>query len=157
MSSKRTLLQFEEGSISSPSKRIKIQDGTSIPDGETRIKTEEPLNPTQIDHSAKNVSLCALLTSVSPMKNKRFVGELIDEKASISMVGFDPSNQVKLEKLCKQKVPILISKCDVRYNNYSNTLEVVVKSYSTIETSQKHFEHKGSRSDWLYFNHNVAT
>ena len=106
--------------------------------------SREVLTPSAIDKPASSVTLDGLLTNVSPIKNKHFVGEIVDEKTSIRVVGFDFTSQSKLDALKKTKVPIHLSNCDVQYNSYSKNLEVVVRRYTQIEASSKEVRYLGS-------------
>ena len=65
-----------------------------------------------------------------------FVGELVDEKSSIRLVGFDSVSQAKLEELSQKKLPILLENCDVQYNKFTKKLEVIVKQ---IDVSSRTF------------------
>ena len=124
---KRSLEQ-DLDKLSTPPKKAKYGPG------------KVPLTPSAIDEPSTSVTLEALLADVSPIKNKHFVGELVDETTSIRLVGFDPDSQAKLEALSEQKVPIQLENCDVQYNKFTKKLEVIVKRYTKIEVSSRKFE-----------------
>ena len=65
-----------------------------------------------------------MVASLSPMRNKCFTDELMDERKAIKFVGFDKANQSTLE----------LTNCDIQFNTSSKTLEVVVKGYTKVET-----------------------
>lgn len=106
-------------------------------------KKEDPLGeallPRAIEEPAQKVSVCAMIASLSPMQNKRFTGELVDEEKAIRFVGFDKANQSKLEALTNQNMPVKLTNCDIQFNTYSKSLEVVVKGYTKVETSPVKF------------------
>jgi hypothetical protein len=64
------------------------------------LKTEETnqlfqpdqpmLSPSKIEKPATNVDLHAMVTSISPMKKKHFVGEFVNEK---QICGFQPCSE----------------------------------------------------------------
>ncbi len=114
-------------------KRAKAEPVKNVPIEEEKKKhktnsktTSVPLTPSAIEEPSTHVSLEALLAQVSPIKNRRFVGELVDEKSSIQLVGFDPVSQAKLEELSQQKLPILR---DVQFT------KKLVKRYTKIDVS----------------------
>jgi len=86
------------------------------------------------------VLLEAVVSSVSPLKNKRYVRELLDKTNAISFVGVDQHTQTKIRAMHKQQVPILLRNCDVQFNQYSKKLEVIVKDYTKIEVSKTTFD-----------------
>ncbi len=132
--------------VSTPHKRAKAGPVKNVPIEEEVSTTKRaqagpvPLTPSAIEEPSTHVSLEALLAQVSPIKNRRFVGELVDEKSSIRLVGFDPVNQAKLEELSQQKLPILLENCDVQYNKFTKKLEVIVKRYTKIDVSSRTFQ-----------------
>ena len=72
----------------------------AIPLGEAtssskKPKVDEGLTPSELSQSEPVSNICVegLLVNVSPIKNKRFVGEIVDDTTSIPLVGFDPSKQ----------------------------------------------------------------
>ena len=109
-------------------------------------KKEDPLGeavlPSAIDEPSQKVSVCAMVASLSPMRNKRFTGELVDEDKAIRFVGFDKANQSKLEALANQNMPVKLTNCDIQFNTYSKSLEVVIKGYTKVETSPVKFNIK---------------
>ncbi len=128
-------------------KRLLQEDVSTPPEPVKNVPIEEevstravPLTPSAIEEPSTHVSLEALLAQVSPIKNRRFVGELVDEKSSIQLVGFDPVSQAKLEELSQQKLPILLENCDVQYNKFTKKLEVIVKRYTKIDVSSRTFQ-----------------
>ena len=106
-------------------------------------KKDDPLGeavlPSKIDEPAQKVSVCAMIASLSPMRNKRFTGELVDEYKAIRFVGFDKAIQAKLEALANENTPVKLTNCDIQFNTYSKSLEVVVKGYTKVETSPVKF------------------
>lgn len=112
----------------------------STPTKKNKSATQSlPLTPSGIGGASTSVTLEALATHVSPLKNKRFVGELIDQTTSIKLVGFDHHTQAKLQALSEDKMPILLSNCDVQVNKFTKQLEVVVKRYTQIEAPSRQF------------------
>lgn len=71
-----------------------------------------------------------MVTALSPLRKKHFVGEVVDEAKSIRFVGFDPSQRMQLDAL--NKSPVLLKNCDIQVNQYSKSLEVVIKGYTRI-------------------------
>ncbi len=65
--------------------------------------TSTSLTPQTIYSSSSGVDVEAVLTNLSPIKNKRFVADLIDETQSINLVGFDATIQSKLKALEDKK------------------------------------------------------
>ncbi len=127
ISAKRSLQTNIDDCVSSP-KRVKSDTSNT------------PLTPSVVCEPASSVSVDGLLVNVSPIKNRRFVAEIVDEKASISLVGFDPANQAKLAELSKNKSAIALTNCDVQYNRYSKRLEIVVKRHTLIQPSSREFK-----------------
>ncbi len=126
--------------MSTPPKRAKAEPVKNVPIEEevsTTSKRAVPLTPSAIEEPSTHVSLEALLAQVSPIKNRCFVGELVDKKSSI---GFDPVSQAKLEELSQQKLPILLENCDFQYNKFTKKLEVIVKRYTKIDVSSRTFK-----------------
>ena len=81
-----------------------------------------------------------MISNVSPLKNKRYVGELVGQSNAISLVGFDQSTQNKIQAMHKQNVPVFFRNCDIQLNRYTTKLEVVIKSYTKIEPSKTVFD-----------------
>lgn len=105
-----------------------------------KANDSEPLSPSKVTHPATKVDMCALLSSLSPMKKKHFVGELVDEHKSIRLVGFDPAQKMKLDAFNLKKTPVLLKNCDIQLNQYSKSLEVVIKGYTQIAESTTKFD-----------------
>ena len=103
-------------------------------------KLDPPLTPSKVSKPSSSVLLEAVVSNVSPLKNKRYVGELVDKTNAISFVGFDQHIQTKIQAMHKQKVPILLRNCDIQFNQYSKKLEVIVKGYTKIEVSKTAFD-----------------
>lgn len=66
--------------------------------------------------------MCNAHSPLSYAKKKHFVGELVDEEKSIPFVGFDQAKKLQLES--DNNVPVLLSNCDIQFNQYSKSLEV---------------------------------
>ena len=75
----------------------------------------EAILPSSIQEPASEVTVCALVTSLSPMRNKRFTGELVDEQRSIRRIGFDQTNQSKLKPLTSQNMPVKLTNWDIQH------------------------------------------
>jgi len=97
------------------------------------------LSPSKVSQPMSGMNLEAVLASVSPIKNKRFIGELVDNKKAIGFVGFDPGNQAKLEALKSHGTPVLLKNCDVQLNSWTKKLEVVVRSHTEVVPSDSQF------------------
>ena len=125
----------------SSKRKLEFTESSSKPPAK-KCKEENPDLPSCIDEPAKKVSVCAIVTSLSPMRNKRFTGELVDEDKAIRLVGFNVANQLKLEALANQNMPVKLTNCDIQFNTYSNQLEVMVKGYTKVEASPVKFNIK---------------
>jgi len=90
----------------------------------TEAEAEHPLTPSN---------------NISPIKNNRFLGEIVDSTSSIRLVKFDQDMQQKLAKMKKENTPNHLSNCEVQFNLYTKSLEVVVKKYTKIEESSIDF------------------
>ena len=106
-------------------RQLDVDIPTSPPHGTKRPKhqddptTSRPLTPSRVQQPATHVPLDGVLANVSPLKNKRFVGEIVDSTTSIRLVGFDPTTQQQLADLSKKQQPIHLTNCDVQLNTYS--------------------------------------
>jgi hypothetical protein len=89
---------------------------------------------------ASKVDVCALLTGLSPMRKKHFIGELVDEQKSMRFVGFSPAQRAQLDSFNSNHQPVLLKNCDIQLNEYSKNLEVVIKGYTKITNSPKKFD-----------------
>lgn len=104
------------------------------------FKPDQPmLSPSKIEKPATKVDLHAMVTSISPMKKKHFVGELMDKQQSIRFVGFNPTQKSQLDALNDNKLPVLLTNCDIQFNQYSQSLEVVIKGYTRVTESAMKF------------------
>ncbi len=152
MSSKRAL-DFDSSSAQTPATRKKTKVINSASAASTSAGAEQksitdyamdeesgPLSPSKVTHPATKVDFCAMLTSLSPMKKKHFLGELIDEHKSIGLVGFDPAQKKQLDALNLKQAPVLLKNCDIQSNKYSKSLEVVIKGYTQIVESTTKFD-----------------
>ena len=80
-----------------------------------------------------------IISSLTPMKNKYFEGELTDGDTCIRIVGFDPCQQQKLASFCKEKTPVKISNCEIKKARSSDNCEILVKRYSGVQLSPTRF------------------
>ena len=137
MSAKRSLDLESSASTSDPLKTP-----------EKKIKIDEPLSPHTETGAATKIDFCALVTAISPMKNKLFIGELVDEQKCIRFVGFDQGQKMQLDALYAKKQPVLLKHCDIQVGKYSKSLEVVIKGYTKISKSTNEFNiHHGRERD----------
>lgn len=125
------------GATSTPAVEPKIIDGPAAtspatPTKPTAATESSPLSPSKVTHPATKVDICAMLTALSPMKPKHFVGELVDEHRSIRFVGFDRAQKARLDTFDSNKTPVLLKNCDIQLNKYTNMLEVMIKGYTRI-------------------------
>jgi hypothetical protein len=82
------------------SRTVTNQSTAASPIKTEPLKTEETnqlfqpdqpmLSPSKIEKPATNVDLHAMVTSISPMKKKHFVGEFVNEK---QICGFQPCSE----------------------------------------------------------------
>ena len=78
---------------------------------------------------------------MSPKKGKYFDGSISDDSKNMRVVGFTEAKRVKLEKFYKEKQPIKLADFGVQkaYSGEDN-LEIVIRDYTTIDTSDKKFD-----------------
>ena len=108
-----------------------------------RRKTTAPLTPSQLCRSepTTNITVEGLLVNVSPIKNRRFVGELVDATDRIPIVGFDPSKQRALFTTCKSpKKSVNLANCNLQLNKYTQKPELLVQRHTRISESTTEFE-----------------
>ena len=109
-------------------------------DSSKRFKPDEQLTPSQLVHSEPTTDLVVggLLVNVSPIKNKRFVGELVDESESIPLVGFDHVKHQQLLAVAKSPSKMLkLNKCDLQLNKFSKKPEIMVKRHTIVSESSR--------------------
>lgn len=90
---------------------------------------------------SKSSTVEGILSSVSPMRDKYFEGELTDGETSIRIVGFDNDQQQKLASFYREKTPVKISNCEVKKARSSDDCEVLVRKYSAVELSPTRFDY----------------
>jgi hypothetical protein len=74
------------------------------------------------------------------MRNRHFIGELVDEEKAMRFVGFNPAQRMKLYTFNNNRnLPVLLKNCDIELNQYSKHLEVVIKGYTKIVESPTKF------------------
>lgn len=85
-------------------------------------------------------TLHAVITSLSPQKGKYFDGSISDSSGKMRVVGFTEAKRVKLEKYFKDKKPVKLTDFGIQ-KAYSgeDSLELVIRDYTTIDTSEKQF------------------
>ena len=122
--------------------------GTSVDVKAKRHTKEEVLSPKKIKTADAHATLHALVMSMSPLKKKGtyFDGELTDGDEVTRIVGFDKAQQQKLEKFYTEKIPVILTNCEIKRNKFNNRLEVVLRSYSKIEKSDVNFEIEDSKT-----------
>lgn len=98
-----------------------------------------PLTPSTINSPSTSVTVEGVSADISPMKNRRFLGEIVDKSTTMDLIGFDEFNRSRLAKMKDQHSSIIITNCDIQLNSFTNRLEIVVKSYSKINPSQRDF------------------
>ena len=69
---------FNEQSQSTP-RRALINQHSQSPKPK-KLKLDPPLTPSKVSKPSSSVLLEAVVSNVSPLKNKRYVGELVDHK-----------------------------------------------------------------------------
>ena len=76
---------------------------------------------------------------LSPIKPKRyFDGELTDGKRCLRLIGFDKSQQTKLDSFYNKGLPVLLRNCELKIGR-SKHLEIIVKNYTHVELSPTKF------------------
>ena len=94
------------------------------------------MTPTQLlsqSEKTSNITVEGLLVNISPIKNKRFVGELIDTQHSIPIVGFDPSKQQAISNSDTKEVKL--SNCDLKLNKFTKKPEILVQRRTVVSKS----------------------
>ena len=118
-------------------------EGLSTP---KRIKTVEtlPLTPTQLlsqKEQTPNITVEGLLVNISPIKNKRFVGELVDAQHSIPIVGFDPSKQQALFTISNSATKeVKLSNCNLQLNKFTKKPEILVQRRTVVSKSDTNIQ-----------------
>ena len=98
-------------------------------------KTQEsPLSPSNVTSPNRHATISGVLASLSPIKPSRyFDGELTDGESVIRIVGFDKGKRQELQSFCDYNTPVTLRDCLIQQNKYKNSLEVVLKSHTTIK------------------------
>jgi hypothetical protein len=55
-------------------------------------------------------------------------------------VGFNPAQKNQLDALNDNKLPVLLTNCDIKFNQYSQSLEVVIKGHTKVKESTMKFD-----------------
>ena len=97
MAAKRAL---DYDALSTPKKAKLEQQHPTTPTSSNRLHPQ-PLTPTQLKthKPTSNIDVDGFLVTLSPIQNKRFVGELVDGNCSIDLVGWDPQKHSALDKV----------------------------------------------------------
>ena len=94
--------------------------------------TEAPGTPSSIHQRADSATISGVIASLSPMQNRHFVGELVDENNSIRIVGFHDRVRRNLQQMSTSNTPVTLTKCAIDTNKYTDTLQVIVKGNSSV-------------------------
>ena len=98
-----------------------------------------------IDKTTKSATVHGVLANLSPMKkskttdNRYFDGHLTDGVTNIRLIGFDTSQQQRLADYSENQTPVKLSKCQVSNSMVEGKLQVVLKTYSSIDESPTKF------------------
>ena len=103
----------------------------------TRPPAEVQLSPVDISSPEEKATVKGIVTSLSPAKQsqKLFLGELSDGEAIIPLVGFDKTHRQFLHERMDSESPVMLRNCQITTNRTTGKLQVVVKSYTTLEES----------------------
>ena len=109
---------------------------TEFPRGQMHASPPSPLSPSKVTTTEQNATISGLLACLSPIKPSRyFDGELTDGDSVIRLVGFDKHKQQQLKSFCDYKIPVTLRNCLIQHNKFKNTLEIVIKNQTKIESS----------------------
>ena len=81
-------LEFESNQPPQQKKSATTPVPTVSPTSYTNIDAVT-YSPSKIKNPATIVDVCAMMTYLSPIRNKHFTGELVDEETSVRLVGFE--------------------------------------------------------------------
>ena len=119
------------------SKRSNESPGPSPNGGKkSRITPDRELSPCDISSPESNATVKGVVMSLSSAKSGKnlFFGELSDGDAIIPLVGFEKHHRQFLHSHMNS-VPLTLRGCQITENRTTGKLQVVIKSYTTIEES----------------------
>ena len=102
-------------------------------------RSSESLHVSSVTQSSPNATASGVLTSLSPMKKSKkasfFEGAISDGSASMRL--FDSGMRRRLANFEESREPVTIGNCEVKPSRVNNDLELLVKSRSEVERSDK--------------------
>ena len=124
------------------------------PSSGKKPRQEIPLSPAKITEPAKRTDVEGIIRCVSESPHRKgesplhtfFDGELSDGEQIVRMMGYDKSQLNKLQKFCVNQEPCLLKHCMISERK-NEKLQVVIKSYTSIEKSKPEFDIPDSAND----------
>ena len=91
----------------------------------------------------------AVILWVGKDNGGRFDSELTDGASTMRMVGFEKGQRDVLEKM--QASAVALRNCQTQFSSYSKKMEVIIKSFTTIEKSHLNFDIKDLQTVGSHF------
>ena len=105
-----------------------------------------------LDEPLSTACVHGVISTLSPIKkgckSNYFNGSVSDGKSNIRLVGFNPSQQIRMKNLMKNKQAVKIDDCEVRHARRGQSMEILLKGSTKISMSPRKFEYSNPRRDY---------
>ena len=97
-----------------------------------------------LDETLSTACVHGVISTLSPIKkgckSNYFDGSVSDGKSNIRLVGFNPSQRIRMKNLMKNKQAVKIDDCEVRHARRGQSMEILLKGSTKISMSPRKFE-----------------
>ena len=108
---------------------------------QAKSPSTQPLSPSHVTTTSSHAAISGVITSLSTLRaNNFFEGEMTDGQSVIRLVGFDDAKRVELQSYANYGIPVTLQNCLIQQNKFKGSLEIVLKSYTKIKTSETQFQ-----------------
>ena len=103
------------------------------------------------DATPQTTNIIGIVTAVSPMKKGKranfFEAKMTDGDKNMRIVGFHTDQQNQMTRFYESKSSVAIANCELKNSKFSNDLEALLKTSSTIECSPKKIKLSSTHDD----------
>jgi len=117
-------------------------------------KVDPPLTPSKVSKPSSSVLLEAMVSNVSPLKNKRYVGELVDKTNAISFVGFDQHTQPRSKQCTSRRFRYCYVIVTFRLTSIPRSLRSLLKATLRLKFLRQPLTSR-TRKKWVHPPYNL--